>query len=192
MAKAMLLMGNGYEEVEALTVVDYLRRADIAIDMVSVTGSLETTGDHGIRVMADRRLEDIDPLDYDAVITPGGMPGTKMLASDERVLKLVRDFFEKGKWVASICASPMVLEAAGIAGRVKGTCYPGIEKNVRFREHSEDLVVQDGRVITSRGPATADLFAFKLIEALAGRNKAEDIRQRTLAAMVERTHRGAD
>jgi len=185
MARAMILLGNGYEEVEALTVVDYLRRADVAIDMVSVTGSLETTGDHSIRIMADKLLEQINPDDYDAVITPGGMPGTRMLASDERVLKLVREFFEKGKWVASICASPMVLEASGVAKSVKGTCYPGIERNVHFREHSEDLVVQDGRVITSRGPATADYFAFRLIEALAGKEKAEEIRQRTLADLVE-------
>jgi 4-methyl-5(b-hydroxyethyl)-thiazole monophosphate biosynthesis len=189
MAKAMILMGNGYEEVEALTVVDYLRRANIDIDMVSITGSLETVGDHGIQVKADRRLEDIDAGEYDAVITPGGMPGTRMLAGDERVLKLVKDFFERGKWVASICASPMVLEAAGVAGSVKGTCYPGIEQNVTFKSHSEDLVVQDGNVITSRGPATADYFAFKLIEALAGREKAEEIRAKTLARMVEASFR---
>lgn len=189
MAKAMLLLGDGYEEVEALTVVDYLRRAEVAVDMVSVTGRLETVGDHAIRVMADKLLEDADPAEYDAVITPGGMPGTRMLAGDERVVKLVRAFYEQGKWVASICASPLVLEAAGIAGKVRGTCYPGIERQVAFKFHSEELVVRDGNVITSRGPATAMHFAFALIEALAGQEKAEEIRQKTLAPLLESAFR---
>lgn len=188
MKKAMILMGNGYEEVEALTVVDYLRRADIQIDMVSVTGSLETTGAHDIQVKADKRLEDVNPAEYDAVITPGGLPGTQMLAGDERVLKLVRDFFEQGKVIASICASPMVLEAAGIAGKVAGTCFPGIEQHVSFKSRSEDPVVRDNNVITSRGPATAIYFAFEIINALAGKEKAEEIRQQTLAPLVERTY----
>lgn len=189
MAKAMLLLGDGYEEVEALTVVDYLRRADIPVDMVSITGSLETVGDHQIRVKADRLLEEVEPAEYDAVITPGGMPGTRMLAGDERVLQLVRDFYGQGKWVASICASPMVLEAAGVANKVKGTCYPGIERHVTFKSHSEELVVRDGNVITSRGPATAMYFAFALIEALAGKEKADEIREKTLAPLVEASYR---
>jgi len=185
MKKAMLLLGNGYEEVEALTVVDFLRRAQIPIDMVSITGKLETVGDHQIRIYADRLLEEVDSEEYDVVITPGGMPGVKMLASDRRVTELVRRFYDQGKLVAAICASPLVLEAAGISRDIKGTCFPGIEKNVHFKVFSENVVERDGNVITSRGPATAPYFALALIEAIAGKEKAEEIRDRTLISLVE-------
>lgn len=185
MKRAMILLGNGYEEIEALTVVDYLRRAEIPIDMVSITGSLETLGDHQIQIKADRLFEEIDPSEYDAVITPGGGPGSKMLASHEGVLSVLKSFYEDGKIVASICASPIALNASGVAKHIKGTCYPGFESQVQFQSFSEQLVERDGNVITSRGPATAVYFALTIIEALAGKERAKKVENAILLPLVE-------
>ena len=121
MSKIMVLLPNGYEEIEALTVVDFCRRAGIEAELVSITGSLETKGDHDIVIMADKKLEDVELSEYDGVVTPGGLPGTKMLKADTKVLEVIQIFFEDKKLVASICASPLVLEAAGVAEKIEGT-----------------------------------------------------------------------
>lgn len=167
--KVCLLLPNGYEELEAIAVVDLLRRASIPVDLVSITGSLETVGDHQVRIQADRLIEEIDPDEYQMLVTPGGLPGTLMLSRDERVLDLMRKFAaDKTRWIASICASPLVLRAAGISAHHAGTCYPGCEGQVQFKEYKTDLVVQDGHLITSQGPGTAILFALHLVELLSG------------------------
>ena len=185
MKKAIIFLGNGYEEIEALAVVDFLRRAEITIDMVSITGSLETVSAHGVHIKADKLIEEVNPVDYDAIITPGGIPGSTMLAENKTVLSYLQSFYEDNKLVASICASPLALEAAGLAAKIKGTCYPGFETQIQFKEYSEDIVVKDGNVITSRGPATAPYFALAIIEALEGKEKADKIRNGTLIPLVE-------
>ncbi|KAA9299274.1 DJ-1/PfpI family protein [Aerococcus sanguinicola] len=187
MMRAMILLGSGYEEVEALTVVDWFRRAGLTIDMVSVSDNLETVGDHQIHIQADKRLADIDAGDYDLIVTPGGMPASKQLAADSAVLDLVQSHHQAGKWLASICASPLILEAAGIAGEAVGTCYPGIEEEVHFKEHKEDIVVVDeaAKLVTSRGPATATYFALYLVERFAGEEAAHDLKQALLLDRVE-------
>ena len=185
MKKAILFLGNGYEEIEALAVVDFLRRAEITVDMVSITGDLETVSAHGVHIKADKLVEEVNPADYDAVITPGGIPGSTQLAENETVLSCLQSFYKENKLVASICASPLALEAASLAAKIKGTCYPGFEEQVHFKEFSEDIVVKDGNVITSRGPATAPYFALAIIEALEGKEKAEEIRNGTLIPLVE-------
>lgn len=184
MEKIMILLPNGYEEIEALTVVDFCRRAGIEIDMVSITGSIDTIGDHGIVIKADKLLDDIDEDEYVGVITPGGMPGTKMLKSSKEVLSIINKFFSQGRLVASICASPMVLEEAGIASKIRGTIYPGLEENVNFKEFDEGLVVRDKNVITSRGPATAILFAYEIIAYIKGEEASKNIKDQTLANYV--------
>jgi protein deglycase len=185
MKKAIILLGNGYEEIEALAVVDFLRRAEIIIDMVSITGSLETVSTHGVHIKADKLIEEVNPVDYDAIITPGGIPGSTMLAENKNVLSYLQSFYEGDKLVASICASPLALEAAGLATKIKGTCYPGFETQIQFKEYYEDIVVKDRNVITSRGPATAPYFALAIIEALEGKEKADKIRNDTLIPLVE-------
>lgn len=185
MKKTLILLANGYEEVEALTVVDFLRRAEITIDIVSVTGKLETESAHGVHITADKLIEEIDPKEYDAVITPGGLPGAHLLAENEKVTKLLKSFYEDDKLVASICASPLALEAAGIAKNIKGTCYPGFEDKIHYKEFSEEPVVKDSNVITSRGPATTAYFALSIIEELAGKEVADKIKNGTLLTFVE-------
>lgn len=185
MSKLMILMPNGYEEIEGLTVVDFCRRANIEIDMVSITGSLETLGDHKIKVMADKLVEDIDLKEYKGVITPGGYPGTMMLKDDKRVVEIIENFFKEGKLVASICASPLVLKEAGVAKEIEGTIYPGLEKDMDFKVFREEAVVRYENVITARGPATAPFFAYEIIEYIAGKEKAEEIKNATLANYIE-------
>ena len=127
MKKTAILFAQGFEEVEALTVVDLLRRAKIGCDIISLAGSDCVTGAHGIRIGADRSFSETDFSPYDAVILPGGMPGTTNLAADERVLALLRSFAAAGKLTGAICAAPTVLAKAGLLQGRKACCYPGME-----------------------------------------------------------------
>ncbi|MEG0250434.1 MAG: DJ-1/PfpI family protein [Peptostreptococcus sp.] len=184
MSKIMVLLPNGYEEIEALTVVDFCRRAEIEVDMVSITDNLETKGDHDIIIKADKLLEDVNLGDYDGVVTPGGYPGTMMLKEDSNVLEVVKMFFDEKKLVASICASPLVLKAARVAEHIEGTIFPGLEEQMNFKKFREEAVVVYNNVITSRGPATATLFAYSIIEYIAGKEMAEKIKEDTLANYI--------
>ncbi len=193
--RVMILFSKGYEEVEALTVVDYLRRAGITVDIVATQGSLETEGDHGVRIMADKLIEDVDAADYDMIITPGGGPGADLLACDERVIDLIKQQHDKGAYVASICASPIVLDAAGIAKDTEGTMYPAMRDQVQFKKYNGDkLVVNDReqRVITSQGPATAVYFALEIIKELKGEEKMREVAEGLLLNLVhDRVKKGS-
>lgn len=184
MSKIMILLPNGYEEIEALTVCDFCRRASMEVDLVSITGSLETRGDHNIVIMADKKLEDVELSEYDAVVTPGGVAGTNMLKADSKVLEVIQIFFESKKLVASICASPLVLEAAGVAKKIEGTIYPGFEDKMSYAKFLKQPVVRFKNVITSRGPATAPLFAYAIIEYLEGKEVEKKVKNATLAHFV--------
>lgn len=167
MKKAALLLAPGFEEIEALTVVDVLRRADIQCDTFS-TSTLLVEGSHRITVQADKLLDDT-VKDYDMLILPGGLPGSTNLRDDERVITLVQFFnATPGKFIAAICAAPIVLEKAGIIKGRRLTSYPSANHTALFKEadYTEDLVAIDGNMITSRGPATTLLFSYTLIEVL--------------------------
>ncbi|RPA60470.1 DJ-1/PfpI family protein [Aerococcus agrisoli] len=191
--QTMILLGEGYEEVEAITVIDYLRRADIPVDIVSINEGLSTLGDHGIEIMADKMLDDIDVDAYDMVITPGGRPGAEKLAGDKRVTDLIAKQYDNQKYIASICASPIVLNAAGIAGDLDGTNYPGFEDRVNYKHFHEDITFYDAdhKVLTSRGPATAVYFALDIIKLLKGEAAAEKIADALLLPMVEKGEKEA-
>lgn len=163
--KTAVLLANGFEEIEALGVVDILRRADLDVDTVSVNETLEVTSSRGIKVMADKCFEDMDH--YDMLIAPGG-GGAWVLRDDQRVTDLFKKYFEEDKYVAAICAAPMVLGKAGIVKGKNVTSYPGeeIESYLKEGNYKEDAVVIDGKMITSRGPATAMAFAYALVEIL--------------------------
>ena len=166
MKRAAVLLADGFEEGEALFTVDILRRTGVECDMVSIAGDM-VTGSHGIPVMADRLFDKTEFGGYDMVILPGGMPGAKNLSEDERVLAVVRDFMNAKKFVAAICAAPIVLHAAGVSNGRRITCYPKPEYKNLFEKYADDeLVVVDGNLITSRGPATVMPFAYTLAELL--------------------------
>ena len=173
MKKTAILFAQGFEEVEALTVVDLLRRAKIGCDIISLADSDCVTGAHGIRIGADRSFSETDFSPYDAVILPGGMPGTTNLAADERVLALLRSFAAAGKLTGAICAAPTVLAKAGLLKDKKAVCYPGMEEQLTGARVCYDPVAVDGTVITSRGLGTAIPFALSIVEYFESRGRAE-------------------
>lgn len=178
MAKTLLLLAEGFEEIEAVTVADVLRRAEIEVLLVAVSES-PVRGSHGIAILADATLAQVDADAFDALILPGGMPGAKTLREDERVLSVVRRFAEAGKLTAAICAGPTVLEAAGILKGIRATSFPG--HALPSALYVEEDVVSDGTIVTSRGPATALEFALKLVERIRGAETERKHRKQLLA-----------
>ena len=166
---------DGFEEIEAMTIVDLLRRAGIETETVSVTGRLPVTGSHGVKVVADILFEDAVYSDCEFIVLPGGIPGATNLAAHEGLREKILSFHNQGKGLASICAAPLVLGRAGVLEGKKATCYPGFEKELTGAEAKEDAVVCDGGVITSRGPATAMAFALAIIEEMKGKETADEI-----------------
>lgn len=169
MSRVLMPLAEGFEEIEAVTVVDLLRRAGIEVHTAAL-GRREVTGSHGITVVADIGLDDAVAADYDMIVLPGGMPGADHLRRDPRVVALLQRFARAGRYTAAICAAPGVLAHAGLLEGRAATSYPGFltpdsAPGIRLRE---DAVVIDGKVVTSRGPGTAVPFALSLIELLAG------------------------
>ena len=177
--RAAVLLADRYEEGESLFVVDILRRTGVACDSVSIEGEM-VRGCHDIYVKADRLISPDIYDDYDMVIIPGGMPGAANLRDCKMVTDWVRKFAEEDKYVAAICAGPMVLKEAGIAEGRTLTSYPADKYREMFAGSTyvddnadmEQMVVTDGKLITSRGPATTFPFAFKLAEVLGGNVEA--------------------
>ena len=173
--RAAVLLADGFEEGESLFVIDILRRASIGCDSVSIDQEM-VRGGHDIYVKADRIISKEIFDDYDLVVIPGGMPGAANLRDCELVIDWVKKFDEEKKYVAAICAGPMVLKQAGISTGRTLTSYPADKYRNMFADaqyiddnaEMEQMVVTDGNLITSRGPATTFPFAYKLVEVLGG------------------------
>ncbi len=164
-------LAEGCEELEAVTVIDLLRRADIKVVTASL-GTVSVTASRGVHLVADTELEQVVYNAFDMVVLPGGLPGATNLDSDPRIHAIVKRLYQSDKAVAAICAAPLVLANAGVLDGKKATCYPGaVDRpaypNITF---TDDPVVVDGRVITSRGPGTAMDFALTIIEYLTDRH----------------------
>lgn len=172
MKKVMVLLANGFEEIEALTVVDILRRGNVNCHMVSIGGN-KVKGAHGIEVIADKTLDSVEENLYDAIVLPGGMPGAENLKNNTRVVELVQRYYSDKKLVCAICAAPMVLGYAGIMENVDFTCYPGFEVYVKDGNKKEDLVVKSHNIITGKGPAAAFEFAYLILKTLGNKNTEE-------------------
>ena len=179
MARVLVPLAEGFEEIEAVTVVDLLRRAGIEVDTASLEGR-HVTGSHGIRIDADIALADADAAAYDMIVLPGGMPGAEHLKNDPRVVDLLRRFAASGRYTAAICAAPGVLAHAGLLEGRSATSFPGFLRpdSAPGLELSDAAVVVDGTVITSRGPGTSIEFALALVELLAGRETAVAVAER--------------
>ncbi len=175
MKKALILLATGFEETEAVTIIDVLRRGKIAITSASLDQKL-VEGAHAIHVKADVVIDQITEQLFDAVIMPGGMGGTENLLASKKVQSMLIKHADAGKIVSAICAAPMVLEQAQLLKEKKATIYPGLEdKLVSASELSTSKVVTDGNIITSKGPATAMQFALTLVETLAGTDMAKEV-----------------
>jgi len=169
MPRVLVPLAEGFEEIEAVTIVDLLRRAAIEVHTASLA-SRRVTGSHGITVEADLLLDDAQAADYDMIVLPGGMPGAEHLKNDVRVIALLREFATAGRFTAAICAAPAVLAHAGLLEGREATSFPGFLRadsapGIRL---SESPVVVDGKVVTSRGPGTAIDFSLALIGLLKG------------------------
>jgi len=174
-----VLLADGFEEVEAVTVIDFLRRAGIDVLCTGVTGR-DVVGAHAIRVSTDTTVDEVSP-DFDGVVIPGGMPGAEHVSADVDAMHLIREMLESGKLVGAICAAPAVVLGRHqlLRGRTF-TCFPGLEKEVRDGTFTDERVVTDRNLVTSRGPGTAAEFALAIVAELAGAQTAEKIRKTTL------------
>lgn len=175
MKKVYIFLADGFEEIEGLTVVDLLRRAEIEAVTVSIKEDKMVTGAHGISVKADFLFDEIKGTMADMAVLPGGMPGTTNLLACEPLMDMVLGLHSAGAYVAAICAAPSILAEIGLLEGKKATSYPGFEEKMTMADYVYEPVVQDGQVITSRGMGTAIDFSLKLIEVLEGEEKAKKI-----------------
>lgn len=190
MINVLLFLAEGFEEIEALTVVDVLRRANIKCDTCSISDSEYVKGAHGIEVKSDTIIRKVDLREYGAVVLPGGMPGSTNLRDNGKVIHIVSDFYKRGKIVAAICAAPIVLEKAQIIKGNKITSYPGAIEDLTDCIYQEELFVEDKNLITSRGPATSIYFALKLVERIADKEKARKLKDGMMLDFVEKKIKG--
>ncbi|MCR5581429.1 MAG: DJ-1/PfpI family protein [Pseudobutyrivibrio sp.] len=175
MSRVLIFMAEGHEEIEALTVVDVLRRAGIEIEMVSITGNKKVPGAHGISTYCDKLIETVNFDTADMLVLPGGMPGTLNLGLCEPLMDQVHGFNASKKGLAAICAAPTVFGKAGILKGKKATCYPGMEADLLGADVSTDDVCHDGHIITSRGMGTAIPFALEIVRTFCGDAAADQL-----------------
>ena len=177
MSKIGIFMADGSEEIEGLTVVDIARRAGIEIETISIMDTNRVTGSHEISFETDTTKDKADYDSYDAIVLPGGMPGTIRLGEDETVNRVILEFAEKGRLVAAICAAPGVLGKAGLLKGKNATCHPGHEGDLIGANVLEDMVVEDGNIITSRGMGTSIPFALAIVRYLADEAVADKVKK---------------
>lgn len=174
-------LAEGFEEVEAITLIDLLRRAEFQVTTISIGADLSVEGAHGIKVEADEMLSQVEGKDFSAVILPGGMPGTLNLKKDEALKKSVLNWVGQGSAYGAICAAPTVLAAWGLLQNKQCTSYPGFEADLGNATYSTESVVKDGNCLTSRGVGTAIDYACAWVSYFKDEASAKDLRQKILA-----------
>ena len=187
MSKFIVFLADGFEDVEAITIIDYLRRADVKVDTVSVMQTNEVLSKSQIKVIADTTIEEINPKDYDGLYIPGGTEGANYLRDDSRVIDIIKDFDKEKKIIAAICAGPIVLDRAGVIADKKATSFPSVKDRLEnVGEYIDDeLVITDGHITTSRGAATAVYLALRLVDILKGKASVDDLKYGTQHEAVE-------
>lgn len=188
MKKFLVLVANGNETIEVLTVVDYLRRADIKVDIASTEENLDLVTSHDVTYKADIMFDDIKEEDYLGLYIPGGTKGAYSLRDNEKVLELVRRFNDEGKIIAAICAGPVVLNEAGVLSDKKAISFPSMKEEMdKTKTYVDDeIVVTDGNITTSRGAALTNYLALKLIEIIKDKKTAKYIKHQTQHEAVEK------
>lgn len=175
MAKIAVCMADGCEEIEALTVVDVLRRAKMDVATLSINGKKQVTGSHQVTFETDGLIEEAKWEDFDGIVLPGGMPGTIHLGECGAVTERIRQFADEGKLVAAICAAPSVLGENGLLEGKRATSYPGFEDKMKGAEYVTDPVAVDGNIITSRGMGTAIDFALSIVAYFTDKENAAQL-----------------
>ncbi len=176
MKKVAVILADGYEESEAVTLIDVLRRGDIKSVVVGYDG-INVIGAHGIKIVADTDFSEFKVSDFDMILLPGGFKNNEILSKSEKFHKILREFDDKKLKIGAICAAPWVLGSAGVL-KNSYTCYPGFEKKINLAGFAGDKsnVVRDENVMTSRGPATAMEFALAIVKDLAGENVYNEVK----------------
>lgn len=178
MARVLVPLAEGFEELEAVTIIDLLRRAGIDVTVAGLANG-PVCGSHGITISPDKTLAEALAEEFDMVALPGGLPGSDHLKSDPRLRKLLQEMAASGRFTAAICAAPRALAGAGLLKGKRATSYPGAlgDEDLEAVSYEQAAVVTDGKVITSRGPGTAIDFALALIGALEGPAKSQQVEQ---------------
>ena len=179
MPRVIVPLATGFEEIEAITIIDVLRRAEIEV----VTAGLErrcVKGAHGIEIKTDLHIDDVNSEEFDMIILPGGMPGSMHLKNSKKIQSLLGEMDQGGKYIGAICAAPIALDEAEVLKSVY-TCYPSFEENITNVTYmkSEDVVC-DQNIITANGPKSAIKFSLEIIEKLSGENKMKEIKSQLL------------
>ncbi|MGW8169541.1 MAG: DJ-1 family glyoxalase III [Sulfurovaceae bacterium] len=184
MAKVLVPLATGFEEIEAINLIDIMRRGGIDVKTAYLDDEFPSdlvTGAHGIAVQADISLLSVNSDDFDMIVLPGGHEGTNRLVANHRVQELLKEFKLKDKWIGAICAAPLALHKAGVLSH-NYTCYPTIEENIRQEGcNDKDKVVIDGKIMTSRGPGTAICFGLAIVKQLMGIQSHDKVKTSTLS-----------
>jgi 4-methyl-5(b-hydroxyethyl)-thiazole monophosphate biosynthesis len=182
MKRVLVPLAEGFEEIEAVTIIDVLRRAGVRVD-VAALGPRRVEGSHGIALVADLSIDDAEADDYDLIALPGGMPGTLHLREDPRVLRLLGEMDAGGKGVAAVCAAPSVLAEAGLLQDRRATVHPTAASFLSSARLEDARVIRDGRIVTGKAAGTAMEFAFALVESLLGREAVEEVNRSMFARL---------
>ncbi|HLG20589.1 MAG TPA: DJ-1 family glyoxalase III [Bdellovibrionota bacterium] len=179
--RVLIPLAEGFEEIEAVTIIDLLRRAGVEVIMAGLAPRKTVKGAHSIGFETETSLRDVEGQDFEAIILPGGMPGSTNLAESKELEGLLRKHQTKGSHLAAICAAPTVLAKYGFLKGKRATCYPSFEAKLGGSTISKESVVEDGNIVTSRGPGTAIPFALAMIRRLVGPERAEEVRKNILS-----------
>lgn len=172
-----VFLATGYEEVEALTPVDVLRRAGVEVKTVSIYDTNEVVSAHGVSIKADMTLNEVKWQNAQMLVLPGGLPGSTNLNDCEELRAAIKAHCDAGRWTAAICAAPLVLGGLGLLNGRHATCYPGFEKYMEGADYTAELCTKDGNIITGEGPAASLAFAYALLEALQGEGAADQLKE---------------
>ena len=185
--KVALFIENGSEELEFIAPLDIMRRANLEVDLISANNEDFITSSHNVKILADKKIDEVNNiLDYDAIVIPGGMPGSTLLRDNKKIIEFYQTMYNSGKLGAAICAAPIVLSAAGITDDKEVTSYPGFDKEINYKNYnSEKAVVIDKNVITAQGPAVAILFGYEIVNYLLQDNTAEDVKKAMLVPVLK-------
>ena len=182
MKKVLVVLAPGFEEIETITVVDILRRAGARVVLAAtVEGPVE--GSRGVTVLPDTLIDQVDDIDFDSVVLPGGQPGTRNLQNNKTVIAIIQHMHQSRKLIAAICAAPTILHYAGILKNTTVTSHPSVKSQLGSIDYSEGRVVVDGNIVTSRSPGTALEFALKLVEILFGTERRDTVNQGVMARL---------
>ena len=182
MKKVLVLLATGFEEIETITVVDILRRAGARV-VLAATEEGPIEGSRGVSVLPDTLINQVDDKDFDLLVLPGGQPGTTNLQKSAKVKSIIQSMYQSRKQIAAICAAPIILHSAGILKNTVVTSHPSVKDQLMGVDYSEERVVVDGNIVTSRSPGTALEFSLKLVEILFGRDRMDTVNQGVMARL---------